>query len=707
MAVASPRSLDQVFGTFDTLIAALRQAAVDAPGWHLTSAHRWQLMRDTLLGHVRVRGAIRPRDLPLDTSCQKVIDASICFLSLPPYRFETVNIQFRHWLAMFALLQMATSEACEACPISEDDLLCATIIELCFASGGRVLRKAADVASLPCVQRLIGVLGLSQQEWDRLIKGYQEAMNDQNRSPKHDAILARWAAGVVVLEDPPRPQDYQERDAWRAGLAERLSTFEGKRPEIQAALAILDERASCYVTLKAQRPQRYINRGTRHWLLRGASAWCSQSLALARDLLCDDHSLLFSDSDAIIGMWFPRSASQAGLQKQLDEKLASLWKIDREAGGLARRFPRLGQWLGESLPEGGGINIATNLPSLSAWCREPLSALEIALYRLPEPDKKGCPAADDSVPGGSCTRVTGDSAVSFRRPCPWLQDEELGQEGSAGITSMIWALCGTAFRTHTHEGLCKALSRPDLYLQNVKHGHWLQQLGMSDESLVHLKLDGTGVGDRFRKHSLADFPWLSMQLARMLQHRLVAGVRSALEHSPPADGKEGGPTLPVDVVYVGGDDVYVILPEPLLQRFLEGFGGWLPDIEGNPWKDTAFTFVAACLEPKEKLLYGIEEPRGGAGSEKSNRLAAANLAAARVVTEGLDAVKKDVKGEAPCDPVALQRIIDESLKVSNLSAHAMRADMDQTPLGCGRDLGDGRRLMRGRRIIVGRKAAVR
>ena len=75
--------------------------------------------------------------------------------------------------------------------------------------------------------------------------------------------------------------------------------------------------------------------------------------------------------------------------------------------------------------------------------------------------------------------------------------------------------------------------------------------------------------------------------------------------------------------------------------------------------------------------------------------------------EALDAVKKDVKGEAPCDPVALQRIIDESLKVSNLSAHAMRADMDQTPLGCGRDLGDGRRLMRGRRIIVGRKAAVR
>jgi len=703
MTNASPELLDEVI---DALIAALRQAAVDAPGWHLTSHQRWRLLRDTLLGHVRVRGAIRPRDLPLDTACQKVIDASIGFLSLPAYDYEECHILFRHWLAMFAILPMASAESCKACPLPEDDLLYATIVELGFACSRRVLRRANDIAGKHCVQRLIGVLGLSQQEWDRLAKTYDEAIGDRDRSPQHDVILARWAAAVVALENPPRPHDFPDRHAWRASLSERLSRYDQKRSRIQAGLATLDERACCYVTLKAERPQRYINRGMRHWLLRGASAWCSQSLALARDLLCDDRSLLFSDSDAIVGMWFPRSTSQIELQRQLDGKLNELWQLDRKPGALANRFPRLAEWLDASLPEGEKIDRTSNLPGLSVWCREPLSVLEIALHRLPSGEGGDRSAAEEPVGGGSCSRVRGDKAVSFRRECPWLQDEEEKEKDPAGITSMIWALCGTAFRTHAHEGLCASLNSPHLSLQKIKHGEWLQQLGMSEASLVHLKLDGDGVGDRFRSHPPSDFPWLSMQLARMVQRRLVAGVQSALEKpASPTQGKDG-PTVPVDVVYVGGDDVYVIVPDPLLQRFLDGFGGSLSQLEGNPWKDTSFTFIAACLEAKDKLLAGIDDQRGGPGSDTSERFAAANLAAARLVTEGLGEVKKDFKEKGLLDPAALQQIVDEALEVSCLCTHSMRAELEATRLECGRDGGDGRRLMRGRRIIVGPKSVV-
>lgn len=223
---------------------------------------------------------------------------------------------------------------------------------------------------------------------------------------------------------------------------------------------------------------------------------------------------------------------------------------------------------------------------------------------------------------------------------------------------------------------------------------------MQDESLVHLKMDGDGIGDRFRTHSLGDFPWLSVQLARMVQQRLVAGVQTALAHCPPVKGA-AGPTLPVDVVYVGGDDVYVVLPELLMKPFLDGFGGTVASAGNNPWKDASFTFIAARLKPKAELLAGLERMNGGSGSGPSNRLAAANHAAARLVTEGLEAVKKDFKGETSLDAHALQETVDKALVASQLDGHGMKLELVPERQSYGVVFADGRSLLRGRSFVVG------
>ncbi len=693
----------------DGLIEALRTAAVDAPAWHLTSADRWQLLRNTLLGHVRVRGKLRPRDLPLDTSCQAVIDSAARLLNLPPYTFSNGNIRFRHWLGMFLLLPVAKAGAREETPPSADDLLCATILEICFTLRGGVTQDVVSQAASPFVQRLIGVLGLSQQEWDRLVRKYQAAV--RQRTPTHDAVLARWAARVIALPAEVRPEDIKNREEFRAALARRMTEFEGQRPSIEKMLADLDDLACCYVTLKAEKPQRYINRGTRHWLLRGASGWCSQSLALARDLMCGfEGALLFSDSDAVVGMWFPRTVSQRKLQKRLDERLTEFWQL-QDGAGMAERFPRLWAWLGENLPEGTGLQRNTNLPALSVRCLAALSVLDICLYRVAEEEAGAKPSDDDTFADGTCARVLGDVAVEFQTSPPWLQDEsdeqetidgtdsskEKNQKERFGITSMIWALSGTAFRTHAYEGLCTALNVPDLRLQAVKHGKWLRQLGLPNDSLVHLKIDGDGVGDRFRTSSLADFPSLSMQLARMVQRRLVAGVQAVLEKFP----AEPLQTVPVDVVYVGGDDVYVILPWTVLDFFLSGFSDAVQGLEENPWQLTPFTFVAARLTPRDDLLAGIEEGRGGAGSQRSNRFAAANLAAARLVTEGLKHVKNEFKEETSLKTTTIQAIIKSALSQAKLGDHPMVANPDGKPQHYGSQLACGRHLIRGLVFEVG------
>ena len=695
------------------LIEALRTAAVDAPAWHLTSADRWRLLRDTLLGHVRVRGKLRPRDLPLDTSCQAVIDSAAAILNLRPYTFEQGTLRFRHWLAIFSLLPLATTEACEKTPLSADDLLCATILELCFAIRGGVTQDLAGQAASPFVQRLIGVLGLSQQEWNSLVDRYKKAIRE--RDPAHDAVLARRAAQVIGLSAPPNPADFQSRAEFRSAVARDLPEHPGQLPSIEKALAALDERACCYVTLKAEKPQRYINRGTRHWLLRGASGWCSQSLALARDLMCDfKDALLFSDSDAVVGMWFPRTAPQKDLDNELEQKLRDFWQLNKP-GEMDKRFPRLCEWLRNN-HAGDQLDRATNLPTLKPWCMQPLSVLEICLYRIPKDDSDKPADDDETSEDGSCSRVIGDKAVGFKTPAPWLQGEDGDDKdnadgkdgddaktGCVGITSMIWALCGTAFRTHAHEGLCNALGVTNRRLQAVKHGDWLQQLGMSKESLVHLKIDGDGVGERFRTSSLADFPWLSMQLGRMVQQRLVAGVGEAIKRCPSVGGVDV-PTLPIDVVYVGGDDVYVILPELVLSPFLDGFAQPQETLAGNPWKQAAFTFIAAKLKPRANLLAGLDAEKGSAGSPTSERFAAANLAAARLVTEGLKPVKKDFKGEATLDQRAIESIqsmLDRALKDSKLFSHRMMATAVPDALHHGPCCGDGRHLLRGRIFEVG------
>jgi hypothetical protein len=229
----------------------------------------------------------------------------------------------------------------------------------------------------------------------------------------------------------------------------------------------------------------------------------------------------------------------------------------------------------------------------------------------------------------------------------------------------------------------------------VHHGKWLRQLGMPDDSLVHLKIDGDGVGEQFRTSALADFSSLSMQLGRTVQRRLVAGIRAVLEKYPQ-------PTLPVDVVYVGGDDVYVVLPWAVVDSFLYGFSDAVQGLERTPWELTPFTFVAARLKPKDDLQAGIEEGRGDVRFQRRDRFAAANLAAARLVTEGLKPVKKHFKGEASLEIAEIQGIIDSALSPrSGLAEHPMQATLDDTPRHYGGQLAWGRHLVRGLVFEVG------
>jgi hypothetical protein len=646
--------------TAEAIISALHHASVPVPTWHMAELDRWCLFRDFLFGNMRVRGSLRPRDLPLDATCMQVLEAATFVHSFPPYAVRNGRISFRHWLTAFCLLNSVAKDKTAERRIPPSQQLACVVMELVtalYAPEPAEDIPPESIAKHPFTQRLIGVLGLSQQEWDSLWKKCQE--NTATRS----VWLARFAALVMAIPDPPQITN-GDRFAWREELARKIQ--QDGFPEVhakkqRATLASLDERHCKQATLKIPGVQRYIARGKNHWNFRGASAWCSQTLGVARDLFLDaSEGLMSSDSDAIVAAWVPESSDETSLNNTLKSLMERLWAVSPDVTEpMHRRFPRLAEWLTQEInklraddPQCAPLN-DTQLPEFSVRCKGPWSLLDICVQRVPKEQKTRCvadiprPAADEAA---ECAHVIGHPPVFSSYP-PWLRAHE-GQQ-RVGVAAVAWSLCGTTYRTHSHEGLCEAIGNRDLQLLPVHHGEWLDALGMPESRLTHLKLDGDGVGDRFRAEPLANSTLLSMELARSMQRRLIAGVRETLAVHKRDYPELTNRPLPIDVVYLGGDDLYVCLPWDLVDRFLVAFG--TDDTGCAPWKTMTFTFIAARLQAKKDILAGVDSADW---RTHKSRLDDANQTAARLLTYGLRNVKDSQRDATPLDMAALQSLAD-------------------------------------------------
>jgi len=667
--------------TAEALLSALRQVSVSVPSWHLKETDRWHLFRDLLFGNCRVRGSLRPRDLPLDAACMQVLTAASKVQAMRPYQDANGRIAFRHWLACFCLLNSVATAREPTPKLSHSQQLACVITELVMSLHGAVpLTKPllAAIAKHPFTQRLIGVLGLSQQEWESL-------RQTTGRDPaKRCVSLARHAALIMAIPNPPQLA-HMDRQQWREELAAALRQKDF--PELhaekkKAVLKSLDEQFCRQATLKIPGVQRYIAQGKHHWNFRGASAWCSQTLGVARDYFLDSsNGLMSSDSDAIVAAWLPSTADEPSLNDALRASMKQMWCMTPPATeAMHAPFPRLAEWLTQKIAalrtaDSQISPLADNqLPTFNVRCKEPWSLLQVCTHRAaPEPKKRDAPNIPRPAEDASteCAHVIGHPPVFSEYP-PWLSPDS--SRGRVGVAAVAWSLCGTTYRTHAHEGLCEAIGERQLQLQSVHHGKWLETLGMPDSHLTHLKLDGDHVGGRFTQEPLADSTWLSIELARLMQCRLIAGVRDTLAEHKRQHPLLAHRPLPVDVVYLGGDDLYVCLPWDLVDVFLSGFGG--EAVQHNPWNDLQFTFIAARLQPKDIILKNVDPNDWEAVAAK---LDAANQTAARLLTYGLCTVKDSLRTETPLDVNALQTLAD-------LQCMRVQADPDvhHRPRVCGR-----------------------
>jgi hypothetical protein len=567
----------------------LRRASVPVPTWHLAPRARWVMLRDTLLGHAPIRGGLRPRDLPFDPDAREAIHMAADVHGLEPYEVRAAippevgssplqpdgkpgTIAFRDWLICYsALVEYRLGRE----PDSHDQV-CRQAVYDCI----RELRRAmvagesgkAVPAEYPIEHRMLGLLGLSQQEWTRL------------QGNTRDRDVARLGALLGGCD---------QSDIVAGSLSE------ADKPQ----LGVLQTTRFRLVTIKTAKVQDYLARGAHHWLMRGASTWCAQALALARDLVLSDDShaggvFLVSDCDAIVSLLAPQGISPHELAESLQKRVSAFWGDEiRDAAESDSRFPRLAKWRAKA--KSAGVLTSSVMPDIVFACSEPVSLAELCSPRttsgLPEPYRRMLQWRQNGLGEPPCAYVENDSALLPIESPEWLQERGPNSAAAMGWTSIVWSLCGSTFRTHAHEGLTATLRSEGLPLSPVHQGEWLQQLGMPSEPLVYVKIDGDRIGDQFRSARLTELPGHSLSLTRAVFRRFRRVVKKLLEET--SGHRSAG--LPIDLVYLGGDDLLCCVPRKLLPHLLKAFGRPLTSVP--VWANVFFTFVAIEMPPKHAV----------------------------------------------------------------------------------------------------------
>jgi len=601
------------------VLNALSHGSVLRPVWHLAPRERWQLFRDTLLGHVTVRGGMRTRDLPLDPVARMIVRVATAVQGREYPVGGTVPARFGDWLYLFStLVEPVLVRSADAEDGAAHAAIRECMLELRQALG---LGELADFQNrCPFHHRLLGVLGLSRQEWKRLMESGVDFGPQRNAARLGARICAAWRT-------PARENLKQYGEDARAWAEVATGA---KKQQLDLFTTLANEKR-VLATLKPIGVQQYIHRAKTHWMMRGASVWCAQSLAFARDLVVSQNdALLLSDTDALVSFIFPVDAPSADVMLQ---PVRNAWSDPQR---FAKRFPRLAPYHPAAIAgQSSGSDPLASLPTLSLWRYPATSLLDLCIARIPKQEATETqvgwttaaqPSSQEAPP---CSFVEDEQAYVSQSPA-WLEARGPRRVENYGWSALCWSLCGTTLRTHWHHGICAELDRNDYAMMPPSHGAWLESLKMQPEQLTFVKLDGDKVGDRFAETPIPSRPLQGLKLSRLVLARVVEATRQVLAIH---DAYDRPKVLPVDLVYFGGDDIFFCLPGCYLETFLRGFGAPLPGLDAAPWDSNTFRYLSVSLPPGSDFQ---ERSRDKIAAE----FARANLYAALMLAPGLRELSK-------------------------------------------------------------------
>ncbi len=593
------------------MVSSLRQGATPVPAWFLTHRERWRWLVETLMGHPRIRGGQRPRDYPGDRSSKLMLSQAVALhaQNLSPWGQmpRAAGCRFGSWLFAFVLIvETQVLPNCGGCPgqgpdpdrspevpefypcCSNPEAALARALDWVVWQALRALGRADD----ECAYHLIlSTLGISPVEapllnaaGPKLRLGLPSGCRDALRIASEAAFYA--GSGTDFGVPLPKKKEKATGEACNGnertiaiGESVQVGHQEGGVPDQNRVAALLDgEVWTLY--LKAAHVQGMIGRAKILWMSRGASAWVSQVLAAARDLLPGQASFGPSDSASrpflltdvgafSLHAWASRPDCQAileGVVKDLVQNLDT-WN------------PKLGAFLKAN----SGFGPETHAPSacFPELCLEASCTTVRRLCAAGVEWNTGAREAEREakkkerlwstwappISGAAekaCDFVMNEGGLLRVDKVPWRRGEKL--KPLMGWSGMAWSLAGATYKAHTLQGLGEMLHFPPLQ-QHSNHGEWMKGMGQ-DGATAYLFLDGNHVGKTFAALPPIRGFQAALDLLNQTQDGLLGGIQ---EVSRAVSSGKAPITLPVELYYLGGDDLVCALPAGTLPDFLRGF----------------------------------------------------------------------------------------------------------------------------------------
>ncbi len=584
----------------------------------LDACRRWQLLVELLLGHAKVRGG-RTRDYPFSQdrqdSCRIVALLRGRTRWVKPWSAE-VKIDVPDHLLVVALQMVVASEIADR-PHAE------LRTERFYSEGLRFLiQEIVAGGDSTMSQALADQLGLGGNQTQDA-----KAWNWQSKPVKAANLLAALSCELH------QSALIGESNATSGSLGRASIVPADRRPDLTNLLrqrlgpseSLLQTLARSRVRIagiQAKRVQALIDQCQRSFIQRGASFWISHNVARLRDHFVGDAlscGTLIVDNEA--KTWFVLPPGPGEVSSSRQQQLDALEEVVREAlyvetyqispRWVARHFPRLEPFVNAARAE--GKSWPSGLPAVEISIRDS-SLLDLAFDALSpgtqprdltmDPDIRVINPDGDSAeqdvnsapPASTCSGVFQHKRLAdpdFAIP-RWLRSNNGEGYGLAGIAyglaahtfarasadaikTMIGARIGRAVQVpETQHELASIIGRA---LKRGEHE-------ASTSPLVHVKLDGDDIGRLFLSHPSLWRPGVSMALEDLIRQAWIAAMASLIERFHLQH-------VPALLIYLGGDDLLMTMPRPLVKPFMREFDNALEVDCRRTGLDVRFTF--ACV----------------------------------------------------------------------------------------------------------------
>jgi hypothetical protein len=577
---------------------------------------RWRLLVEILLGHPPIMGGNRPRDYPFAEWHGESLALSRLVGSLRPKAGRYVPPHFHDWVVALSVIDASGAQMANRPDTTDKRHL--HLIRLVL----REIRNACsrfDYPSKPHPRK--------ESRMAALLMGIGEAEMaapaDTGFAKKmlNEAEFLSAAARCGGEADGPRKQkllDCEDDKHRLKRILMRCIPDSVDRKHHKERLRKLEEYAQAFsqrpcrlVLIKAKGVQEHIGRCRGPFFRRGASAWCSQTLALVRDELLGREpmkdAVLLSDSDAIIAFAVPSSSktTAGAIKTQIQSILGAA--VTSNTGALDRRYPLLAPWRKKALEEAQhrsrvlrqvfpDLEITvreTNLRDLAvrferraldgAGSSEPHSTSVVRIQNLPRFRSKSTDEGRDE-----CFGVANEWAFAGSDRPTWRKNhgEKIGWCATAfslagsiyhrtvdcGITEAVNQVLHRHVRTSSDtfqdDGQLDQKHVLDLWSSRLQEYRIGNGYAPEEKLVTLLLIDGDAVGTRFIESPALCRPSIGIELEWEIRRRLQNAALAVLR-------EKSLPFLPFDLVYSGGDDVCVELPRSLRDRFLAGFAARL------------------------------------------------------------------------------------------------------------------------------------